>query len=227
MTNAFFSDLMTSIAERGRSLLDRRNWTLNDTPLEASEVAALCEALLSVRGEASGAVIAREALDGFARLPAAGKADFFESLARDFGPDREKLAQAISAYSRNPDAVAASNLHYLTEPRRQELFRRMNRASGGAKDLVAMRADLLTFFAATPISRRSTAISCTYSFPGSIRAFSCCVTSTGERPLIFSKKSFVMKPCIKSATGTNYAAASIRRTAVATPSFIRLWWTNR
>ncbi len=33
MTNAFFSDLMTSIAERGRSLLDRRNWTLNDTPV--------------------------------------------------------------------------------------------------------------------------------------------------------------------------------------------------
>ena len=44
---------------------------------------ATCEALLSVRGEASGAVIAREALDGYVRLPEAGKADFFESLARD------------------------------------------------------------------------------------------------------------------------------------------------
>ena len=110
----------------------------------------MCEALLSVRGEASGAVIAREALDGFARLPEAGKDDFFESLARDFGPDRALLAQAISAFSRNPDAVAASNLHYLTEPRRQELFRRMNRAPGGAKDLVAMRADFLNLFRGNP-----------------------------------------------------------------------------
>lgn len=150
MTNAFFSDLMTSIAERGRNLLDRRNWTGNDAPVAASEVMALCETLLSVRGEASGAVIAREALDGYARLPEAGKAEFFESLARDFGPDRSLLVQAISDYSRNPDAVAASNLHYLTEPRRQELFRRMNRAPGGAKDLVAMRADLLNLFRGNP-----------------------------------------------------------------------------
>ena len=150
MTNAFFSDLMTSIAERGRNLLDRRNWTATDAPAAAPEVMASCEALLSVRGEASGAVIAREALDGYVRLPEAGKADFFESLARDFGPDRALLAQAITAYSRNPDAAAASNLHYLTEPRRQELFRRMNRAPGGAKDLVAMRADLLNLFRGNP-----------------------------------------------------------------------------
>ncbi len=86
MSNAFFSDLMTSIAERGRNLLDRKNWTSSDLPVAASDVTASCEALLSVRGEASGAVIAREALDAYARLPEAGKAAFFRKLGARFRP---------------------------------------------------------------------------------------------------------------------------------------------
>ena len=146
MSNAFFSDLMTSIAERGRNLLERRSWTASDATVAAADVTALCNALLSVRGEASGAVIAREALNAYVRLSETEKAAFFESLARDFGPDRALLVRAIAAYGRNPDAEAASNLHYSTEPRRQELFRRLNRAAGGAKDLVAMRADLISLF---------------------------------------------------------------------------------
>jgi malonyl-CoA decarboxylase len=150
MSNAFFSDLLTSIAERGRNLLDSKIWTAGESPAEASDVLALCDAVLSGRGESSGAVIARQALDAYARLPEAGKAAFFESLARDFGPDRTLLAEAVSAYSRSPDAAAASNLHYRTEPRRQELFRRLNRAPGGTRDLVAMRADFLKLHRANP-----------------------------------------------------------------------------
>ena len=37
----------------------------------------------------------------------------------------------------------SSDLHFASEPRRQELIRRLNRAPGGTSDLVAMRADLL------------------------------------------------------------------------------------
>src|SRR5271157_2298225 len=150
MSNAFFSDLLTSIAEGGRNLLDRKIWTASDTPTAAVDVLTLCEGVLSGRGEASAAAIAREALDAYARLPEPGKMEFFESLARDFGPDRERLAQAVSAYSRNPDATTASNLHYRTEPRRQELFRRLNRAPGGTKDLVGMRADFRKLYQDNP-----------------------------------------------------------------------------
>jgi malonyl-CoA decarboxylase len=145
MSNAFFSDLLGSIAERGRQLLDRRQKAAGEGAATAADVVALCETLLSGRGEASGTVIARDALDAYFRLPKKEKAAFFEALARDFGPDRASLSRAIAEYSRNPDAIAASNLHYLTEPRRQELFRRLNRAPGGTRDLVAMRAEFLKF----------------------------------------------------------------------------------
>jgi len=143
MSNAFFSDLMTTIAERGRNLLDRRAWPFSETEITAVHVASLCDALLSGRGEATGAVIAREALDAFARLPGAARSAFFEILARDFGPDQDQLRKAVEAYALEPNGATASRLHYWSEPRRQELFRRLNRAPGGTKDLVTMRAELL------------------------------------------------------------------------------------
>ncbi len=109
-------------------------------PLDLIE---LCEALLSGRGEASGTAMAREVLDRYHHLDKDGRITFFETLARDFGPDREKLSQAIEAWRAQPSDDDASDLHFASEPRRQELIRRLNRAPGGTSDLVAMRADLL------------------------------------------------------------------------------------
>jgi malonyl-CoA decarboxylase len=142
MTNAFFSDLLASISERGRTLL-RRNGS-SDTTQDASELVELCEALLSGRGEASGTAMAREVLDRYRHLDEAGRLTFFETLARNYGPDREKLAEAIEAWRTQPSDDDASDLHFVSEPRRQELIRRLNRAPGGTSALVAMRADLLS-----------------------------------------------------------------------------------
>jgi malonyl-CoA decarboxylase len=141
MSNAFFSDLLTSISERGRTLLRRSGSA--DAKQDPSELIELCEALLSGRGEASGTAMAREVLDRYHHLDEAGRLAFFATLAKAYGPDREKLAQAIETWRAQPDDEDALNLHLASEPRRQELFRRLNRAPGGTSELVAMRADLL------------------------------------------------------------------------------------
>src|SRR6201994_729027 len=141
MANAFFSDLLSTISERGRTLL-RRVGSSEDR-LDAAGLIELCEALLSSRGEASGTAMAREVLDRYHHLDEAGRLAFFETLARDYGPDREKLSQAIEAWRAQPSDDDASDLHFASEPRRQELIRRLNRAPGGTGDLVEMRADLL------------------------------------------------------------------------------------
>ncbi len=49
----------------------------------------------------------------------------------------------MTRFSATGGESAASEIHYASEPRRQELFRRLNRAPGGTGALVAMRADLL------------------------------------------------------------------------------------
>jgi len=146
MNNAFFSDLLSSISERGRNLLRRAG--SSDTKQDASELVELCEALLSSRGEASGTAMAREVLDRYQHLDEAGRLAFFEALARDYGPDREKLAQAIETWRAQPSDEDASDLHFASEPRRQELFRRLNRAPHATSELVALRADLLDVKAA-------------------------------------------------------------------------------
>jgi malonyl-CoA decarboxylase len=140
MSNAFFSDLLASISERGRTLLRRGS---SDTKQDASDLIELCEALLSGRGEASGTAMAREVLDRYQDLDETGRLSFFTTLAQSYGPDREKLAQAIESWRAQPNDDDASDLHFSSEPRRQELIRRLNRAPGGTSALVAMRADLL------------------------------------------------------------------------------------
>src|ERR1700693_2012036 len=140
-SNAFFSDLLSSISERGRTLL-RRVGSSEAKP-DGAGLIALCEALLSGRGEASGTAMAREVLDRYHHLDDAERLSFFETLVRDYGPDRERLAQAIESGRALPTDEDASDLHFASEPRRQELIRRLNRAPGGTSELVALRADLL------------------------------------------------------------------------------------
>ncbi|MFO1110277.1 MAG: malonyl-CoA decarboxylase [Bradyrhizobium sp.] len=141
MANAFFSDLLSTISERSRTLLRRGEPA--DGKHDTSELLELCQALLSGRGEASGTAMAREVLNGYHDLDADGRLVFFEELARHFGPDHERLRQAIDAWRENASDADAGDLHFASEPRRQELFRRLNRAPGGTGELVQMRADLL------------------------------------------------------------------------------------
>ncbi|MGY4473148.1 malonyl-CoA decarboxylase [Bradyrhizobium sp. USDA 3364] len=142
MANAFFSDLLSTISERGRVLLGRAS-PANDKQ-DASELLELCEALLSGRGEASGTAMAREVLDRYHHLDAPGRLSFFQTLARDFGPDRARLTQAIESWRAKANGDDASDLHFASEPRRQELIRRLNRAPGGTGELVSIRSDLLS-----------------------------------------------------------------------------------
>ena len=144
MNTAFFSDLLTSITERGRNLLGRKDPEV-DPLRRAAGVIELCEAVLSGRGEASGVALAREVLDSYAQLDPPARLTFFEALAERFGPDDERLAQAVEEWRRDPCGRTGTELHFAAEPRLQELFRRINRAQGGTAGLVHMRQDLLDF----------------------------------------------------------------------------------
>jgi malonyl-CoA decarboxylase len=142
MPNAFFSDLLSTISERGRTLLRLKSWP-QDAAGRAGSLIDLCRALLSGRGEASGVAIAAEVLARYRTLDETGRAALFAALAEQFGPDQEKLATALEAWRANPSDAGAAAIHYSSEPRRLELLRRLNRAPGGTAALVDMRADML------------------------------------------------------------------------------------
>jgi malonyl-CoA decarboxylase len=141
MSDTFFGDLLASIAERGRSLLHLRRGSLRNG--SESDLAALCEALLSGRGEASGVALARAVLTGYEALDSGGRLAFLHRLVDEFGCDHERLKRAIEAYGKDASPNAVRELHFAAEPRRQELIRRLNLAPGGTAALVRMREELI------------------------------------------------------------------------------------
>jgi malonyl-CoA decarboxylase len=142
MNTSFFGELLQTIAERGRSLIDRTR-DRRGSEARSQNLIELCEEVLSGRGEASGVALAREILTQYADLITGPRIAFFEALAHQFGSDRDRIAAAIAAWQREPTEEAVRELHAAAEPRRQELFRRLNLAPGGTAALVAMRAQLL------------------------------------------------------------------------------------
>ena len=141
MNTSFFGELLQSISERGRALLarDRRG----DASARSESLVELCEHLLSSRGEASGVARARESLGYYAELTTGPRIAFFEALEQRFGADPARMEQAIAAWRAKPCDETAAEVHAASEPRRQELFRRLNLAPGGTAALVRMREQLI------------------------------------------------------------------------------------
>ena len=145
MATSFLNDLMQTLGDRGRSWIGRSREESRNLDL-----AEIGDALLSRRGEASGVALARSLLDDYARAPLAKRLAFLTALADRFGADREKLDRAIADYQADPSARAAGVLQEASEPRRQELIRRLNLAPGGTAALVRMREELLAHLSSRP-----------------------------------------------------------------------------
>jgi malonyl-CoA decarboxylase len=148
-----FGDLFDTLTDRGRALLRWRD--------PAGQVTAppglpdMGELLLSRRGEASGVALARALVTAFEDADEKKRLDFLLTLAHRFGPDPKAVGQAVETLQRDPASVeAVEALHNASEPRRQELFRRLNLAPGGTAALVRMREELLRHLKNDPALRR-------------------------------------------------------------------------
>ena len=150
MNGILLKDMLGRIAERGRGFVEKRSFRLAAfaarepaSKVGSERIEDLCRALLSGRGEASGVALASKVLDRYAAMSNQEKTDFFHVLAKDFGPDPQRLKQAWTGYEQGSDAAGLRALLRAVEPPRQELFRRLNLAPGGTSALVALREDLI------------------------------------------------------------------------------------
>ncbi len=134
---------MTGIIDRIVGSLAAAGMVRTPAQRRAERLASLLRTLISERGEASGAALARQALVAYRELDPAARLHFFECLARDFAPDRDAVLAAASAYHADPNAHNLAELQRVAEPPRQEVFRRMNMAAGGTAALLSLRTALL------------------------------------------------------------------------------------
>ncbi|HEV2673929.1 MAG TPA: malonyl-CoA decarboxylase [Aliidongia sp.] len=138
MSASWFDRLLSSIADRGRA------WVKIPTGVPPLEQAVqLSRSLISERGEASGAALARALLESLGTLGETDRLAYYRLVAADFAPDPEPLKRAAEAYLAAPSPATAMVLGEVAEPPRQELLRRINMAPGGTGTLVHMRENLL------------------------------------------------------------------------------------
>ena len=132
------NDLLSAITDK--SIFGERR-----KPKRASRATLIemIDSLLSGRGEASSTDKATEFLRSYRDLDYAGRTFVFRTLASDYGADPEALKAAAEAYLANPGQSTAKALQKAAEPRRVELFRRLNLVQGGMQALVAMRLELM------------------------------------------------------------------------------------
>ncbi len=109
-----------------------------------------CQVLMSERGEANSVVIGRQLIDHLSKLTDDQLLEFFKRLSLDFSPHPAQVLAAAQAYSEQATSAHLKRLLQTAEPPRLELFRRINRTSGGTAALVTMRSTLLKHLRANP-----------------------------------------------------------------------------
>jgi malonyl-CoA decarboxylase len=150
------------LAQRSRNWLERLWYTIADRgrrfavipsgQIESVERARiLTRALLSERGEASGAAVSRELVAVLHGLAPEERLQYFLFLAEQFNSDTAKLSAAARNYLDNPTPEAAALLSDAAEPPRQEVLRRINMAQGGTALLVALRKELNALLPRNPL----------------------------------------------------------------------------
>ena len=133
---SFFSELVSTIFERRYQKI-----LLKET--EGKTTVELADALLGSIGEVSGATLARSILDRYAVMTPNEKLAFFEFMTDKLEIDPEYVIKALNAFKIDPNKATYQAFAEASEPKRQELARRLNQVPGATGQLVKLRKDLL------------------------------------------------------------------------------------
>ena len=118
-------------------------------------ISKLCLSLLSEVTEVSGLKLAGVILEKYHDLDEKGRLDFFSFLNKDLDIDPDLLVDLAQKYQETQSPEIFKRLSEASEPRRKELFRRLNHAPGATADLVKMREQLLSLLRENPSYART------------------------------------------------------------------------
>ena len=108
-----------------------------------SRVTGAVTRLISERGESNAVSMADDVINNYYKLTKDQHAKFFTFLFQKLNPDPVAVMSAAQNFSAEGNARNYIKLQRVVEPPRQELFRRLNRATNGTAALVGIRRDLL------------------------------------------------------------------------------------
>ena len=115
-----------------------------------SRVTGAVNRLISERGESNAVSMAEDVINNYRKLSKDQHGKFFTFLFEKLNPDPAAVMTAAQNFAAEGNARNYIKLQRVTEPPRQELFRRLNRATNGTVALVSMRRDLLQILEKQP-----------------------------------------------------------------------------
>ncbi|MCH1457176.1 MAG: malonyl-CoA decarboxylase N-terminal domain-containing protein, partial [Planktomarina temperata] len=133
---SFFSELVST-------LFERRYQKFLSKEAEGRSTTDLARALLGSIGEVSGVAMAHTVLDRYETMNANEKLAFFEFMTHELEIDPEEVISSLKAYKADPNKDSYRSFAIASEPKRQELARRLNQVPGATGQLVQLRKDLL------------------------------------------------------------------------------------
>lgn len=140
---SFFGDLISTVFERRY----RSDLSVNADGRSAQELAL---DLLGTHGEVSGGALAHLILDRYHAMNSDEKIAFFDFMTHDLGINVAEVETTLRAYQDAPSKKTYRAFADASEPKRQELTRRLNQVPGATAQLVAMRRDLLALLPEHP-----------------------------------------------------------------------------
>lgn len=140
---SYFSGLFSTVFER-------RFANAVSTKAEGRDITDLSLDLLGALGEVSGSTLAQMILDQYASGDDTVKRAFFEFMMRDLEIDPVDVVECLKVYKEAPSKRSYRDYTRASEPKRQELLRRLNQVPGGTQRLVSMRKDLLRMICDDP-----------------------------------------------------------------------------
>ncbi|MAR04357.1 MAG: decarboxylase [Planktomarina sp.] len=140
---SIFGDLISTLFEKRY-----RNIFLTNS--HDKSIIELSKDLLGSFGEVSAGALAHMIFDKYSQITFDEKRTFFNFMAHDLEINPDEVRVALDAYQTNPSETTYKNFSTASEPKRQELIRRLNHPDGATERLVGMRKDLLSLIKENP-----------------------------------------------------------------------------
>jgi malonyl-CoA decarboxylase len=140
---SIFGDLIST-------LFEKRYRNLFLTNSEDKNIIELAKELLGSYGEVSGGALAHMVFDKYAQISLKEKHEFFQFMANELEINPDEIRTSLDAYQHDPSETTYKKFSTASEPKRQELIRRLNHPDGATGRLVGMRKDLLSFVKESP-----------------------------------------------------------------------------
>lgn len=140
---SIFGDLISTLFEKRY-----RNIFLTNS--HDKSIIELSKDLLGSFGEVSAGALAHMIFDKYSQITFDEKRTFFNFMAHDLEINPDEVRVALDAYQTNPSETTYKNFSTASEPKRQELIRRLNHPDGATERLVGMRKDLLLLIKENP-----------------------------------------------------------------------------